>query len=77
MESCSGLQQSGFMGFVVKLLNPTFQFESLRGGHLQESKSLLLTLHIKLSLCLGLKVNGKVRNHDPVARICGLRLGFF
>ena len=31
----------------------------------------------KLSLCLVLKVNGKVMNHDPVKRICGLRLGTF
>lgn len=65
------------MGFVAKLLNPTFQFESLRDGHLQESKSLLPTLHKELSLCLVLKVNAKVMNHDPVERICGLRLGFF
>lgn len=77
MESCFGLQQSGFMGFVAKLLKSTFQFESLRDGHLQESKSLLLTLHKKLSLCLVLKINGKVMNDDPVERICGLGLGFF
>jgi hypothetical protein len=65
------------MGFVAKLLNSTFQFESLRDGHLQESKSLLLTLHKKLSLCLVLKINGSVMNHDPVERICGLGFGIF
>lgn len=48
VESCFELQQSGFMGFVAKL--STFQLESLRDGHLQESKSLLLTRTKTLTL---------------------------